>query len=115
MPKKVDGFPGRIRARSGGGARPHRPARAGPKALPRPAATIPIGTNASSVPAASPISSPSRAPTPPRVAGTTVRPARASNLPLITDYHYVYDDLRRIGVLAGIAFAVLIGLTFVVR
>jgi hypothetical protein len=44
-----------------------------------------------------------------------VRPARASSLPAITDYSYVFADLRRIGLLAVIAFIVLLGLTFVVH
>jgi hypothetical protein len=43
------------------------------------------------------------------------RGPRSSNAPLITDYHYVLDDLRRIGLLAGVAFAALIGLTFVIH
>jgi hypothetical protein len=43
------------------------------------------------------------------------RPARASSLPAITDYGYVFADLRRIGILAAVAFLVLIGLTFVVH
>jgi hypothetical protein len=43
------------------------------------------------------------------------RPARASSLAAITDYHYVLADLRRIGILAAIAFLVLIGLTFVIH
>jgi hypothetical protein len=34
---------------------------------------------------------------------------------LIVDYSYVVSDLKRIGLLAGVAFAVLIGLTFVVH
>ena len=36
-------------------------------------------------------------------------------LAAITDYGYVTSDLRRIGLLAGVAFAVLIGLTFVLH
>jgi hypothetical protein len=43
------------------------------------------------------------------------RPARSSSLAAITDYSYVTSDLRRIGLLAGVAFAVLIGLTFVLH
>jgi hypothetical protein len=31
------------------------------------------------------------------------------------DYHYIYSDLRRIGLLAGSIFVVLIALTFVLR
>jgi len=34
---------------------------------------------------------------------------------MITDYHYVLDDLRRVGILAALAFLVLIGLTFVIH
>jgi hypothetical protein len=43
------------------------------------------------------------------------RTARAAGPTIITDYSYVTKDLRRIGVLAGAAFAILIGLSFVVR
>jgi hypothetical protein len=34
---------------------------------------------------------------------------------IITDYGYVAKDLRRIGILAGAAFAILIGLSFVIK
>lgn len=43
------------------------------------------------------------------------RPARPTGPALVTDYAYVVSDLRRIGVLAGVAFALLIALTFVIR
>lgn len=43
------------------------------------------------------------------------RPARASAAGLSTDYRYVISDLRRIALVAAAAFAVLIGLTFVIR
>jgi hypothetical protein len=54
-------------------------------------------------------------PRPPTPGARIVRPSRAGSLPSITDYGYVFADLRRIGLLAGAAFAVLIGLTFVVH
>ncbi len=43
------------------------------------------------------------------------RPARAAGPTLITDYGYVLSDLRRIGIVAAGAFALLIVLTFVIR
>lgn len=43
------------------------------------------------------------------------RPARQSGPTLITDYAYVLSDLRRIGILAVVAVAILVGLTFVIR
>jgi hypothetical protein len=45
----------------------------------------------------------------------TYRPARGSSLPMITDYRYVFADLRRIGLLAAGAFIILIILTFVIH
>ncbi len=89
--------------------RPVRPA-------PRPSATVPVGSAVGAefyrepAPETAPTSV-SRATSPGRV----YRPARASALPLIVDYSYVVSDLKRIGLLAGVAFAVLIGLTFVVH
>ena len=43
------------------------------------------------------------------------RPARSNAPSLVTDYAYVMSDLRRIGVLAGAAFVLLVALTFVIR
>jgi hypothetical protein len=57
----------------------------------------------------------STAPRTPYAVPRAPRPARASSLTAITDYSYVFADLRRIGVLAAAAFLVLIGLTFVVH
>ena len=111
MPKKAGFRPGK---QPGADARARRPVRQGP----RPSAAVPIGSEA-------PISTPSTRslsnPSPGSVSGPTsstsrlIRPARAGALPAITDYSYVFADLRRIGMLAVAAFAVLIGLTFVVH
>ena len=43
------------------------------------------------------------------------RSGRSSAQGLTTDYRYVISDLKRIAVLAGATFAVLFGLTFVIR
>jgi hypothetical protein len=43
------------------------------------------------------------------------RPARHPVATIITDYSYVRSDLRRIGILAASAFAILIALSFVVK
>lgn len=43
------------------------------------------------------------------------RAPRGSAPGLSTDYRYVISDLKRIAVLAGATFAVLFGLTFVIR
>jgi hypothetical protein len=46
----------------------------------------------------------------------TVTPARSGGpAPLTFDYTYVYRDLRRIAILAGSAFAILIILSFVIK
>ncbi len=50
-----------------------------------------------------------------RAAARTYRAPRMGSLIPITDYSYVMADLRRIGVLAGAAFIILIGLTFVIH
>lgn len=41
-------------------------------------------------------------------------PARATAMDFAEQYDYVYDDLKRIAVLAGAMFAILIALSFVV-
>jgi len=51
----------------------------------------------------------------PSILAGVKRPARPAGPTIITDYSYVKSDLRRIGILAGAAFAVLIGLSFVIR
>jgi hypothetical protein len=110
MPRKTDS---RTAGPAGAESRARRPSRQ----VPRPSAVVPVGVEAPARPA------PERAPapatsTPPRTAYAVpraTRPARASSLPAITDYGYVFADLRRIGILAGAAFLVLIGLTFVVH
>ena len=43
------------------------------------------------------------------------RPGRQTGPTLVTDYAYVMADLRRIGILAAAAFAILVVLTFVIR
>ena len=82
---------------------------------PRPTAAVPLESAAISVrppvelPAARP-GLPVRAASPGRVNRT----ARASAT-LSTDYSYVTRDLTRIATLAVVAFAVLVGLTYVVH
>jgi hypothetical protein len=113
MPKKPGARPPRANLIPGRETRPaRRPARSGP--------AIPIG---STVPVVEPIAAPPpraefapAATARPRLAASrTYRPPRSSIAPLITDYRYVLTDLRRIGVLAGVAFAVLLALTFVIH
>ena len=86
---------------------------------PRPTASVPIGSPVWDSPPVVPPATPAprassyvRSGLPDRRA---IRPSRASSLPMITDYHYVLDDLRRVGILAALAFLVLIGLTFVIH
>lgn len=43
-----------------------------------------------------------------------LRPSRATTASLAEQYGYVYDDLRRIAILAGAMFAILIALSLVV-
>jgi hypothetical protein len=45
----------------------------------------------------------------------STRGARSGATGLTTDYRYVVADLKRIAVLAGATFAVLFGLTFIIR
>ena|SRR5579884_2383425 len=106
MPKKSGGKASR--------ARSHRPGRQ----VARPSAVLPY----TSTPVAEPqtarqtsarateLSSTST-----RSSSRSYRPPRSGSLIPITDYSYVMADLRRIGVLAGAAFLILIGLTFVVH
>jgi len=47
--------------------------------------------------------------------GYGTRTARSAATGLSTDYRYVISDLKRIAVLAGATFAVLIGLAFVIK
>jgi hypothetical protein len=42
-------------------------------------------------------------------------PTRATGIDLGKQYGYVYDDLKRIAILAGTMFAILILLSFVIR
>src|SRR5689334_13385582 len=95
--------------------RPNRPRVRHP--APRPPATTaasesglaerPNDTAAPALPAAKPAR--------PLASSRLYRPARASGATMITDYRYVGQDLRRILVLAGTAFVVLLSLTFVVH
>ena len=56
------------------------------------------------------------APRPMPLRGTALRAeARGVRSPINTDYRYVISDLKRIGVLAAAAFAVLGGLALVIR
>ncbi len=112
MPKKSNARPPRAHLLPGQEPRPaRRPARSGP--------AIPIGTVVPPVelPRPEPAdAAPAPGPRPRSVVSPRpYRGPRSSNAPLITDYHYVLDDLRRIGLLAGVAFAALIGLTFVIH
>lgn len=50
-----------------------------------------------------------------RAASSPLRARSTSHLPISTDYGYVIADLKRIGLLAGAALAVLAGLTFVIH
>ena len=114
MPKKPGPKGLRAHTAPSGEPRPRRVTRQ----LSRPVAAVPIGgavpTRAAPppTPTANPAVSGSR---PSSGAGRLYRPARASSLPLIVDYRYVLADLKRIALLAAVAFAVLIGLTFVVH
>lgn len=94
-------------------ARARRPARQ----VPRPSAAVPIGSDApvATIPTRPPAATGTGAVARPTTTTRINRPSRAGSLPSITDYGYVFTDLRRIGVLAVAAFAVLIGLTFVVH
>ncbi len=87
---------------------------------PRTTAAIPVESAAPTVATAAALSASrpsttassfgSRTPAPPRLPR-----ARPTGLTMINDYSYVGADLRRIAVLAAGAFAILIGLTFVVH
>ena len=84
----------------------------------RPASVLPVdSTVVPTSPIARPIGSASTPATaaPPRSTSRSYRPPRIGGLIPITDYSYVMTDLRRIGVLAGIAFLVLFALTFVIH
>ena len=108
------------------GHRSHRPAR-GPSA-PRPnREPIPIeervAPGESTQRAASPTAPIVRTTPAPRVwrpvnrtnARPLIRPLGPSGPTIITDYAYVMTDLRRIGILAAVAFVVLLALSFVIR
>jgi len=113
MPKKNSG--------KAAHARVHRAPRTGaaipiesnvPAVTPAPSSTAPRPT-ASAAPYTAP-SRPSAGSS--RVTSTVRSPRPRSNgLTMINDYSYVGADLRRIAVLAGGAFVILIGLTFVVH
>lgn len=77
------------------------------------ASQLPSGSPATSAAPTRP-QSPNVAPRPSMLAGVR-RTTRASGPALVTDYNYVISDLKRIGILAGGAMVLLIGLTFVVR
>ncbi|MBI2941562.1 MAG: hypothetical protein HYY04_14100 [Chloroflexi bacterium] len=69
--------------------------------------------------AASPVDRPAPAPRPPAATRSSsrlaVRPSARPATPIATDYRYVLSDLKRIGVLAALAFALLGTLSFVIR
>jgi hypothetical protein len=111
MPRKNAPRPGTSASTTD--SRVRRPARQ----LPRPSAAVPLGVEASARPSVERASPPPQgtAARTPYAGQRLVRPARASSLPAILDYGYVFADLRRIGILAAIAFIVLLGLTFVVH
>lgn len=104
MPKRMPG--GRVK-RTG-----NKDRRRG--ALPQPAehATSPAASRPAPLPTARPAAT--AAPRQSLLAGVR-RPARSSAPPLTTDYSYVYSDLKRIGIVGGGAFALLVALTFVIR
>jgi hypothetical protein len=59
---------------------------------------------------------PEAVPTPvKREKATAYGPAKPTGIDLAEQYSYVYDDLKRIAILAGTLFAVLIALSFVIR
>ena len=113
MPKKQAGRPSRARA----SRPPTRPSA-------RPSAAVPVesaplvspsfGTPGVTGSPVGPTYAP-RSASPPRAANRVYRAPRIGSLIPITDYSYVMADLRRIGVLAGAAFVILIGLTFVIH
>jgi hypothetical protein len=82
---------------------------------PRPTATVPIESAA--VPVRPPVELPASRPAQtarPASPSRINRPGRTSST-LISDYSYVSRDLTRIASLAAVAFAVLVGLTFVIH
>ncbi len=109
MPKRTPG--GRVRKttrekrRAAPVAAPPAEAAAGPAltARERAEATHPVRAQT-----AAPVARPSL------LAGVR-RQARPNAPNLAVDYTYVMSDLRRIGILAGAAFLILIALTFVIR
>jgi len=114
MPKRTGPKPPRAHTTPSADTRVRRPGRPAP----RPSATVPVGMAAPAAESYREMPSPgpaTPAQRPTTAAGRLYRPARASTLPLIVDYGYVVSDLKRIALLAGVAFAVLIGLTFVVH
>ena len=110
MPKKTHS---RMRRLAGPGA-PSTPRPRQTHPAPRPTAAVPI----ESAPQVEQSAAQS-APRPVSVARPASairanRPSRATST-LISDYGYVSRDLTRIAILAALAFAVLVGLTFVVH
>jgi hypothetical protein len=110
MPRKSGSRPG---APGGSESRARRPVRQ----LPRPTASVPIGADAPARPSVdrTVVQVAAAPPRTPYTSSRGIRPSRASSFPAITDYGYVFADLRRIGLLAAVAFLVLTGLTFVVH
>ncbi|HUX86485.1 MAG TPA: hypothetical protein VMW65_05745 [Chloroflexota bacterium] len=111
MPKKNSGKAARSRV--------HRAPRVGaaiPVESSAPAVT-PAPTAARPTASAAPYSAPSRPSAGSSRVPSAVRSARprSTGLTMINDYSYVGADLRRIAMLAGGAFVVLIGLTFVIH
>lgn len=51
----------------------------------------------------------------PRAVRPSSRPLRSRDPVMITDYGYVIEDLKRIGILAGAAIVSLLALTFVIH
>ncbi len=116
MPKRIPG--GRVKKEGKGRHRVAAPPAT--RAVGRPAATAGEPPRAQGPVAAAPSRAPVAPPSPPSVPRQSLlagvrRPARPSAPTLVTDYAYVMADLRRIGILAARAFALLIALTFVIR
>ena len=112
MAKKTTVRPSRVGAAGTTESRRTRQVRQAPRptaAVPVESAAVPVVRPAAEIPAARPGLS-SRPASPTRIN----RPARSSST-LISDYGYVSRDLTRIAALAAVAFAVLVGLTFVIH
>jgi hypothetical protein len=63
----------------------------------------------------SPRRSPREAAPAPKLAQQAAPPQRRDEVDFRSEYHYVYSDLRNIGILASIMFVVLIALALMVR